>query len=140
MNPFGKPLPVADADSRPFWDGCRAGELRLQKCTGCGALRYPPASLCPDCGGGEAGWVALGGRGRVFSWITVTHPIPREVYEGEVPYVVALIDLAEGARIASNIVGCAPAEIAAGMEVEVIFENVTDEITLPKFKPAQGSA
>ncbi len=117
MNAYAKPLPVADADSAPFWEGCRAGELRLQHCAGCGAYRYPPGSLCPECGTAEAGWVATSGRGRVFSWITVTHPIPRAVYESDVPYVVALIDLAEGARMASNIVGCAPGEITAGMEV-----------------------
>ncbi len=139
MNDYAKPLPVADADSAPFWEACREGELRLQQCAGCAAYRYPPASLCPSCGGGETRWTVLSGRGRVFSWIVVVHPIPRAAYAEEVPYVVALIDLDEGARMASNIVGCAPGEVTAGMEVEVVFEKVTDQVTLPKFRPAGGA-
>jgi uncharacterized OB-fold protein len=76
----------------------------------------------------------------VFSWIVVVHPIPREIYADEVPYVVALIDLEEGARMASNIVGCAPGDVTAGMPVEVVFEKLTEEITLPKFRPAVGAS
>jgi uncharacterized OB-fold protein len=139
MNADARPVPVADADSAPFWDGCRAGELRLQQCADCGAHRYPPASLCPACGGGETRWAALSGRGTVFSWIVVVHPSPRAVYADEVPYVVALIDLEEGVHMASNIVGCAPEDVTAGMPVEVVFEKVSEEITLPKFRPVEGA-
>jgi hypothetical protein len=136
MMDYAKPLPVPDEDSAPFWQACRAGELRMQHCNNCGAYRYPPANLCPDCGSGDTGWEKLSGRGRVFSWITITHPIPRAVYEQDVPYLVGLIDLEEGARMASNIIGCAPEDVSAGMEVDVVFEKVSEEVTLPKFKPS----
>jgi uncharacterized OB-fold protein len=76
------------------------------------------------------------GHGRVFSWIVVRHPVPREVYAADVPYVVALIELDEGVRIASNIVGIEPEKVTANMPVRVIFKPVTPEITLPIFEPA----
>lgn len=134
---YAKPLPVPDPDSAPFWDGCRDGRLLLQRCSACQAWRFPPERYCPHCQSAESAWVEASGRGRVYSWIVVHHPVPRDLYAGEVPYVVALIDLEEGARIASNIAGCAPEDVVADMPVEVSFEAVTDEITLPKFQLRQ---
>ena len=75
------------------------------------------------------------GRGTVFSWIMVRHPVPAEVYGADVPYTVALIDLEEGVRMASNVVGCDPEALHAGMRVSVHFDDVTPEISLPRFKP-----
>ena len=136
MSDYAKPVPVADADSEPFWAACRDGALRLQRCTDCGAFRYPPAARCADCGSDEAKWTELSGRGKVFSWITVTHPVPKDMFAADVPYVVALIDLEEGVRMASNIVGCAPDDVTPEMAVEVVFDQVSDGVTLPKFRPA----
>lgn len=135
MNEYQKPLPVPDADSTPFWDGCRAHKLLLQQCNSCAAFRFPANQLCPHCNSREANWVQSKGEGTVFSWIVVRHPVPADVYVTEVPYTVALIELKEGVRIASNIIGCDPDAVSAGMAVCVEFDDATNSISLPKFKP-----
>ena len=133
---YAKPLPVADVETRPFWDACREGRLTLQRCTNCGHHRFPPTFYCAKCNSAEHEWIESTGRGRVFSWIVVRHPVPRDIYAADVPYVVALIELDEGVRIASNIVGIAPEKVTANMPVRVIFKPVTDDVTLPLFEPA----
>ena len=130
------PLPVPDHLSRPFWEGCRAHELRLQRCGACQTVRFPPGPVCPTCRSEEVEVVLSSGKGVVYSWIVVRHPIPASVYATEVPYVVALVDLAEGVRMTSNIVGCPPDEVRADMRVELVFKDVTDEVSLPQFRPA----
>ena len=81
-------------------------------------------------------WVRTDGRGRLYSWIVVRHPIPRDIYGGDVPYVVALVDLDEGVRMSTNMV-CAPEDLTANMRVEVMFDDVSSELTLPKFRPVR---
>lgn len=132
---YGKPLPEPDAASQPFWDGCRSHRLLIQRCAACGTPRFPPGPRCPACRAPEAEWIEASGRGTVFSWIVVNHPVPREAYGGEVPYAVALVELAEGVRMPTNIVGIAPAGITAGMHVEVVFDDVTPDVALPRFRP-----
>lgn len=132
---YAKPLPVPDHDTRPFWEGCRAQRLMIQRCSQCGTHRFPPGPFCPKCRSREVEWIAASGRGHVFSWIVVEHPVPADIYRGDVPYVVALVELEEGVRMAANIVGCDPYAITAEMPVRVSFEEVSDEITLPRFRP-----
>jgi len=136
MSNYPKPLPVPDPDSAPYWQGCRAHKLLLQHCDACAAFRFPPSRVCPHCRSRDARWVESAGRGTVFSWIVVRHPVPAEVYAPEIPYTVALIDLDEGVRMASNIIGCDPDTVTDGMRVSVHFDDVTAGTTLPKFKPA----
>ena len=140
MSDYLKPVPAPDPDSAPFWAGCRDHRLMLLKCVACGAFRYPPGPVCPHCRARESEWVQSPGRGKVYSWIVVTHPVPKEVYAADVPYVVALIELDEGVRIASNIVGCAPADVCGDMRVEVRFDDVAPGVTLPRFVPAGSAA
>jgi uncharacterized OB-fold protein len=130
------PLPVPDSNTRPFWDGCRQHRLLIQVCKTCGARRFPPTPLCMACHSPETEWIEASGRGVVFSWIVVELPVPKTVFAGDVPYVVALVDLEEGVRSPTNIVGCDPFRIEAGMAVTVRFDRVNDEITLPRFQPA----
>lgn len=139
MGDYLKPVPVPDPDSAPFWAACREHRLVLQKCTACGAVRYPPGPFCPHCRARAAEWIESAGCGRVFSWIVVTHPVPKEVYAGDVPYVVALVELDEGVRMASNVVGCTPAAVHGDMRVEVVFDDVAPGTTLPRFRPAGGA-
>ncbi len=134
---YSKPLPVADPDSAPYWAGCRRHRLLIQRCDGCGQVRFPPSGSCPACGSDRAAWIEASGRGTVYSWIVVVRPIPAEVFAGEVPYVVALIELDEGVRMPSNLIECAPGEITGGLAVEVVFDDVTPEVTLPKFRPVR---
>lgn len=130
-----KPLPVPDPDSQPFWQGCKQHKLLLRRCLECRRFRFPPGPVCPHCRSRQSEWSEASGLGQVFSWIVVHHPVPKEVYAAEVPYVVALIELEEGVRMASNVIACPPAEIVAGMPVRVSFEDVTEAISLPKFRP-----
>jgi uncharacterized OB-fold protein len=132
---YNKPLPVPDSESTPFWDGMREGKLMLQRCGNDGDYLFPPVTFCP--GSLERPiWAEASGKGRIFSWITVRHPVPRDLYADEVPYIVALVTLAEGCRMTANIVDCTPEEIHADMAVEIVFNRVTAEITLPAFRPA----
>lgn len=134
---YNKPLPVPDSESTPFWDGMREGRLMLQRCASSGDHLFPPVTFCP--GSLERPeWTQASGKGTVFSWIVVRHPVPRDIYAGEVPYIVAIVALDEGCRMTGNIVGCAPEEVRAGMPVEIVFNRVTPEITLPAFRPAAG--
>ena len=132
---YPKPVPVLDVETRPFWEACQRGRLTLQRCTDCGHIRFPPTRFCSRCRSVKCEWIESKGHGRVFSWIVVRHPVPREVYAQEVPYVVALIELDEGVRIPSNIVDCKPEDVSAGMPVSVVFRAVTPEVTLPLFQP-----
>jgi len=130
-----KPLPVFDEDTKPFWDFCKQHELRVQKCAGCGTLRYPISTICPNCLHMESEWVKLSGKGRVFSFIIVRrryHP----AFSAELPYTVAIIETEEGLRMLSNVIGCKPEAVQINMPVEVVFEDVSPEFALPKFKPA----
>jgi uncharacterized OB-fold protein len=133
---YAKPLPVPDPDSAPFWDGCREGRLMIQHCEACGQDQFPPGNVCSHCGARAIGWRQASGAGTVFSWIVVRHPVPKPVYADEVPYVVALVELAEGVRMPSNIIGCAPEAVTAGMPVKVVFRPAADGIVLPLFEPA----
>lgn len=136
---YDKPLPVPDPESTPFWDGLRNRKLMLQRCGGSGEWLFPPVTFCP--GSLETPeWAEASGQGEVFSWIVVRHPVPRDVYADDVPYVVALVTLAEGCRMTGNIVDCAPEDVRAGMPVEIVFNPVTDAITLPAFRPLSPAA
>jgi len=133
---YKKPLPVVTELSQPFWEASRRHELCLQRCGSCGAFRYPPAVLCPECLSEEVAWKRVSGRGKVFSFV-VFHRLYHPAFEADLPYTVALVELEEGPRLISNIVSCPPARVACDMPVEVVFEDVTGEVTLPKFKPRE---
>ncbi|HJQ82716.1 MAG TPA: Zn-ribbon domain-containing OB-fold protein [Candidatus Binatia bacterium] len=132
---YAKPLPEMTPAMRPFWDAARRRELVVQRCSGCGTARFPARDLCSRCLSREAEWVRASGRGSVFSW-AVMHQVYHSGFAGEVPYAVVVVELEEGARLVSNLVDCAPDAITAGMPVEVVFEDVTPDVTLPKFRPA----
>ena len=135
---YPKPLPVLDPETRPFWEACRQSRLLLQRCAECGHIRFPPTRFCSRCNSATCEWIESKGEGTVFSWIVVRHPVPRDIYAQDVPYVVALVELAEGVRIPSNIVECTPEDISAGMPVKVVFRPVTADITLPLFEPTKA--
>ena len=131
---YAKPLPRIDEESKGFWEACRRHELYLQRCRACGRLRYYPRALCPSCLSDRSEWVRSAGTGTVYTF-TVTHQNQSAGFRDALPYVMAYVELAEGVRMLSNIVGCAPDEVRIGMPVEVVFEDATPEITLPRFKP-----
>ncbi len=132
-----RPLPTIDHDNRPFWEGARASELRMQKCCGCDHIRYPITDLCPQCLSGEFEWQRLSGRGKVFSTI-VFHQVYHAAFADEVPYNVSLIQLDEGPRMFSNVVGIPPSDVKVGDVVEAVFDPVGEDITLPRFRIARA--
>jgi uncharacterized protein len=129
-----KPLPQVSTEMAPFFGAAHRHELVVQRCRGCGAFRFPARDRCSSCLSREAEWTRVSGRGTVFSY-AVMHQVYHPGFADEVPYAVVVIQLEEGARMLSNVVGCPTHEIAIGMPVEVVFEDVSPEITLPKFRP-----
>ena len=129
------PLPAVTDDTRPFWDACRARRLVVQRCTGCGALRHPPSPVCWRCRGFAHDGMAVSGRGTVFSHATV-HRAFLPGLEAAVPYVVAVVALddAPGVRLVSNVIDVDPAAVRIGLPVEVCFEDVADDVTVPRFR------
>jgi uncharacterized OB-fold protein len=135
MSTMKRPLPVEDHLSKPFWDGCREHRLLIKECITCGKAHFPPGPVCTHCRSRDLKWIEATGYGKVYSWIIVRHPVPSEIYQEEIPYVVALVDLAEGVRMPSNIVGCTPEDVHAGMQVELIFRDLPEGVSLPQYRP-----
>ena len=134
MMSYAKPLPIINDDNRQYWEYCQQHELGMQKCHDCGYIRFPPGFICPQCHSMEAGWVKLSGRGKIFSFV-VYRVSYHSSYADDIPYVVAVIQLAEGPRMESNITGIKVEDLKVDMPVEVYFDDVNDEVSLPKFKP-----
>lgn len=135
---YAKPLPQITREMAPFFEAARGHQLVVQRCRGCGTHRFPARDLCSRCLSREAEWAPVSGRGTVFSW-AVMHQVYHPGFATEVPYAVVVIELEEGARLVSNLVDCPVAAIEIGMPVEVVFEDVTPEVTLPKFRPRARS-
>lgn len=133
----GLVLPTIDELNRPFWDGCREGVLRLQRCAACERLRYPISPVCPHCTGVEAAWERLSGRGAIYSFAVFRHAY-NDAWREKVPYTVALVDLEEGVTMISNVVGVPPDEVHVGQSVAVVFEAATPEIAIPQFRPVDA--
>ena len=130
---YQKPLPQITDDHRPFWEGCKRHELLIQKCGDCGRVRYP-SPICPECRSMKHQWVQAGGRGRVYTW-TVFHQGYHPAFEPDLPYNVAIVALDEGPHMPTNLVDIDNEDIRADMAVEVVWDDVTEKITLPKFRP-----
>ena len=125
--------PVIGHDNKAWWDRVNEGELPIQRCSSCGTLRHPPRPMCWKCHSLESENINASGKGIVYSYVVVHKP---EVPGYEYPLAVGLIELEEGTRIVSNIIGIDPKDVEIGMAVEVSIEAVDDEMNLPLFKPA----
>ena len=129
-------LPQPTPETQPFWDGCKAGELRLQRCVDCGGSYFPPRPFCPACGSRAVESYAASGRASLYSYVINHRPRPDM---GDAPHSIAVVTLEEGPRMMTNIVGCpqTPEALILDMPVEVTFETFGDT-ALPFFKPAGG--
>jgi uncharacterized OB-fold protein len=123
--------PMVNRDSQFFWDGTKAGELRIQICNACGAKRFPPGPACQSCEAYDRGYVVASGEGSVFSFVVHRHP---PVPGRELPIVIALVDLDEGVRTVGEVVDVPAEEIDIGMRLRVDFQVVDDELTLPVWR------
>lgn len=135
MNQYKLPLPQPNLDDQAFWDGCKRHELLLVKCTSCGAVRFYPRPTCPHCLSAASEHIKASGKGELWSYTTSHHAFG-VVWREVTPYTVIVVELEEGPRMVSNIIGCDPSKLFIGMPLEIAFHDVTPEITLPKFRPA----
>ena len=137
MDNYLKPLPLMDGDSAGFWEACRKHQISIQKCNNCGTFRFPPRIICPHCSSLDWEWQPVSGKGKVYTFI-VMHQLYNKAFKDELPYNVALIELEEGAKIWTNLVNCPNEAIYIGMPVEVVYEDINEQVTLPKFQPQKG--
>jgi uncharacterized protein len=137
-SPAASPMrPLVTPDTAFFWAGTAAGELRIQRCSGCGALRHPPGPMCPACGeAADGGYTVAAGTGEVFSYVVHHHPpVPGK----KLPMAVALVQLPEGVRMVGEMPGTRPDQVRIGLPVRVAFGRVDDDLTLPAWRPAEGA-
>ena len=127
------PLPVPSLDNQEFFDRCREHQLVLRQCRACHLFSHPPRPNCPDCGSDNLEWVKSEGKGTVYTFTITRQPVSR-AFQGRIPWAVVEVELEEGVRMISNLVDFDPEAIEIGIAVEVVFEEVDEEITLPKFK------
>jgi uncharacterized OB-fold protein len=133
---FAHYLPVIDVESAPFWAATKQQKFLIRHCNACGRSHFYPRHSCPHCWSDHCEWRPSSGRGRVYSY-TVIHHNDVLPFKERLPYIVALIDLDEGVRVTTNIVEGTPEVMHVGMPVEVVYEHITDEVTLPQFRPRQ---
>ena len=130
--------PEPTPETQHYWDGTRQGELRLQRCDACAKIYFPPRPFCPECGSRQVRVIKASGKGRLYSYVIHHRPVPGFTP----PYAIAVVELDEGPRLMTNIVDCpqTPEALQLDMALEVAFEKLDDEITLPLFRPAEGAA
>jgi uncharacterized OB-fold protein len=135
MADFKRPLPKPTPETEHFWEGCRSGELLLQSCDNCSKTYFPPRPFCPACGSRDVSVKSASGKATLYSYVINHRPRPDF---GEEPHSIAVVELAEGPRMMTNIIGCpqTPEALILDMPLEVTFEKASDTISLPKFKPA----
>ena len=134
---ISKPLPEITPVTQPFWEAAANGKLVMQRCGDCRSWVWCPRPACVECGSEKLAWTPLSGRGQVFAFTVIREVVGRALrgFAGDIPYVTAWIDLDEGPRICSNVIGCAIEQVKIGMPVEVVFEKAGPGISLPKFRP-----
>lgn len=135
--PDEMPWPAASADTLGWWEAAAERRLVVQRCRDCKAFRSPPGPMCPTCRSFESVWHEVPGRGTVVSY-TAVHQIFFPTLADVVPFNVSVIELegADGTRVISNVVGCPPGEVRAGLAVEVVWEELSGSLALPRFRPA----
>jgi uncharacterized OB-fold protein len=126
--------PEIDEDSAPYWQSLREHEVKLQKCGRCNRFRFPPSPSCYYCGDSGGDWIAVSGRGTVYSWATIYHPIDKRL-AAEVPFVITLVELEEGPRIAGRLFGLDGQEPKVGMPIKFLYDDIEKELTLLNFVP-----
>ena len=137
QNPEGKPLPGITDQTRPFWTAAKNRKLVMQKCGRCGTLNFFPKPWCIECGSRKLEWVEVSGRGTVYSY-TLAYKVMMNFpgWKGDLPLMMCIIDLDEGARMYGQVIDCKPEAVRIGMQVAVCFEDIGPEAAIPKFRPA----
>jgi uncharacterized OB-fold protein len=131
---YTKPVPVPDEASRPWYEGARRHQLMLQRCGACGTAMAPVKPRCITCFAPSPAWVAAAGQGTLYTYTIVHQSYPG--FADQVPYNIAVVELEEGVRVTANVVDCDNDQLRIGMALEVVFDDITDDVTLPRFRPA----
>jgi uncharacterized OB-fold protein len=124
---------------QPFWDSLRERSVKVQRCDECGAFRYVPKEICSRCYSASYTWAPISGRGTVYSY-TIVHRAPTPAYQEDVPYAIVHVAMAEGIRMAGNLIGADPETVAIDGPVRITYQDLTPEWTILQFEPAQGDA
>jgi uncharacterized OB-fold protein len=137
---YEKFLPEINALTRPFWESCKNHQLKMQYCTRCTTWIWYPKAWCPNCGKRDSiEWRSLSGNGEIYSFTIIRQVIDNSLaFQQDLPFVIALIELEEGPRIYSNVTGSKPEDISIGDKLSLHFDDVTDQISLPKFHKMQN--
>jgi uncharacterized OB-fold protein len=133
---MAKPMPKPTPWSRPFWESAKKHKLVLRKCKSCGKVEHPPYLYCTGCMSEEHEWVEASGKSTLFAYAINYFSVPFPFWN-DLPYVNAIIDLPEGVRMISNVVGCEFDKLKNGMALEAVFDDVSPEFTLVKWRPAK---
>ncbi|KAB2912626.1 MAG: hypothetical protein F9K29_18400 [Hyphomicrobiaceae bacterium] len=133
-----KPLPEITDQTRPFWTAAKSRKLVLQRCARCDTFNFHPKPWCVECGCRDLAWTEAKPTGTVYSF-TISRAVAMNLpgWQGELPVLMCLIDLDDGARLYGQVVHCMPEEIKIGMRVEILFEDISEEAAIPKFRPAK---
>ena len=134
---YSLPLPVLEGLHGEFYEFCKKHTLFFQRCKDCDTWRHMPREMCAECGSWSWEWSPSTGRGRVYTWTVVARPM-HPAFVNECPYAPVVVEMEEGVRLVSIVEDCTPEELEIDMEVEVLYDDVTDEITLPKFRRVAG--
>jgi uncharacterized OB-fold protein len=136
LEQYSKPLPQTKLPkvSEEFWKGVKAHKLLIQQCGDCGRKIFYPRLFCTECLSSNLRWIKCSGRGKVYSYAVPRTGTPRP-FANSTPYIIAVIKLDEGVTISSNIVNCKPEDVKCDMDVEAVFDDITEQVTLVKFKP-----
>jgi uncharacterized protein len=127
-------LPAPTTESQPFWDACARHELVIQRCGACSRFWFPPSNRCQHCWSEYVAWTPVSGRGRLYSFTVFRRAYAAELAD-QLPYVVGVVELEEGPRLITNVVGCEPGDVRVDMPVEVVFDDLADGIVLHAFRP-----
>jgi uncharacterized protein len=130
----GRPLPIINELTEPYWRAAREHRLVIQGCRNCGRRQFPAVEECPDCGGSLT-WTASPGLGRLHTF-TVFHRAYHPGFADDVPYNVSIVELDEGPLVMTNVVGCDNSQLVIGMRLAVVFDDIAPDVSLPKFAPA----
>ncbi len=134
---YRKPLPAITEENRGYWASAKAHRLAMQRCGSCGRFRFPITTFCPYCLGEQSEWTPVSGRATVYSFI-IMHQVYDQRFKDDVPYNVTAVELEEGPRLYTNLVGIANDAIQVGMPVTVVYDDVTEDVTLVKFRPVSA--
>jgi uncharacterized protein len=132
-------LPTIDEETRPFWDGCRDGVLRIKRCLSCARVFHYPRPFCPTCWSDDVEWFEASGRGTVYTY-SVVHVNDLPPWPERVPYIAAIVELDEGPRLMTNVVECAFEDVHCGLAVSVVFKEHADDLHVPVFRPSATAA